>query len=286
MNEIKNIFKNYFCLMRFDKPIGIFLLLWPTLTALWIAQQGIPTLPLLIIFTVGVLIMRPAGCILNDLADRNFDKHVSRTQQRPLAAQKISIIEAIGLAVLLFLVAFYLVLKINTLALVIAVCGAFFTLLYPFAKRVTNLPQIVLGVTWNLGILMAFAATTNSIPVGAWFLYAITFLWTVMYDTQYAMADREEDIKIGVHSTAILFANADRWIIGCLQIVIIFLLIGFGLFMHMKKIYFFSLIGVAELFIYQQFLIFRRDPKKCLRAFKNNNRALLILFGGVVLNYL
>jgi len=272
-------------LTRLDKPIGILLLLWPTLTALWLANAGKPPLKLLIIFGGGVCLMRAAGCILNDLADRKFDGQVTRTQQRPLVSGKASVKTAIIWCVCLLLLALCLVLQLNQRCILLAGLGVLLTTAYPFAKRFTYLPQLVLGVTFNLGILMAFVALMPQLPTAAWLLYVIALLWTVAYDTQYAMADRIDDIKIGVKSTAILFGNYDRLIISLLHVSVILLLSLLGQILSLNKYYYLGVLGAGLFFIYQSYLIRNRDPKHCFQAFLNNNWAWLAVFIGVVLNY-
>jgi len=208
----------YWRLMRMDRPIGIYLLLWPTLWCLWIAAGGFPDFDLLFIFIFGTILMRAAGCCINDFAYRDFDGHVERTRERPLASGKISGREALTLCALLCLLAFVLVLFTNRLTVYMSFGGLAIALVYPFAKRFTHLAQLVLGAAFSWGGLMAFTAQTGELPLYAWLLYTANFLWTVVYDTQYAMVDREDDVKIGVKSTAILFAEADRFVIGMLQI--------------------------------------------------------------------
>lgn len=275
----------YSLLMRLDKPIGNFLLLWPTLVALWIASVGFPSLKNLFIFIGGVFLMRAAGCILNDLADRKLDPHVSRTNQRPLATGRISVKEAIMLCMVLLGIAFCLVLFLNGLALLIALLGVVLTGVYPFTKRFTHLPQLILGVTWNLGILMAFATVTTKIPAIAWLLYLIAVIWTVVFDTMYGMTDRSDDIKIGIKSTAILFGSYDRFVLAVLQINIILLLVILGDFLRANAYFYVSLVVTSSFFVYQQFLIRERKEKDCLKAFLNNNWAWLMVFIGIFLNY-
>lgn len=275
----------YALLIRLDKPIGNFLLLWPTLVAIWIASGGFPTFKNFIIFTLGVFIMRAAGCILNDLADRKFDSHISRTKQRPLATGKVSIKEALILCSGLLIVAFFLVQFLNHLTFLIALIGIVLTIFYPFAKRITHLPQLVLGLTWNLGILMAFAAVNNKISILAWLLYGIAIIWTIAFDTMYGMADRCDDLKVGIKSTAILFARRDRFILAGLQGVILFLLLLLGHLLVANIYFYIGLILTAGFFVYQQYLIRDRDEANCLRAFLNNNWAWFVIFVGVFLNY-
>lgn len=268
----------YWQLARMDRPIGIFLLLWPTLWCLWIAADGIPDLNLLLIFLVGTVLMRAAGCCLNDFADRDFDPHVERTSERPLAARKISSREALSLCVLLCLAAFLLVLLTNRLTVYMSFGGLLLALIYPFMKRVTHLAQLFLGAAFSWGGLMAFTAQTGELPVYAWLLYIANFLWTVVYDTQYAMVDREDDMKIGLKSTAILFAETDRFAIGMLQLLFLVAMwlsaepFGLGGWFH------FGLFLAAWMFAYQQFLTWKRHPKDCFRAFLNNNKVGMVIF--------
>ncbi len=270
-------------LIRFDKPIGTLLLLWPTLWALWIAAAGLPSLHLLVVFILGTFLMRSAGCIANDLADRNLDGAVARTRERPLVTGAVSISEAITLAVVLCLLAFVLVLTTNNLTILLSLAAVALAATYPLMKRVTQLPQLVLGLAFSWGIPMAFAAQSNSLPTGCWLLFIGNVLWTVVYDTQYAMVDREDDIKIGIKSTAILFAEADRAIIGILQLMclVAYYLGGqkfeLGIYFHL------GLAAAALLFVYHQFLIREREPAACFRAFKHNNWVGFALFLGVVL---
>lgn len=285
MQKIISRCQQYALLMRLNKPIGSFLLLWPTLAALWIACDDIPTAKLLLIFIAGVFLTRAAGCIINDLVDRDLDVHVTRTRQRPLATGAISIKEALLLCAILGLIALWLVLHLNLYSKLIAVLAVLLTAAYPFAKRFTYLPQAVLGITWNLGILMAFAAVQNSIPLIAWLLYGTALLWTIAYDTQYGMTDREDDLKVGIKSTAILFGKADCLIIGLLQITVLLLLVLLGNLLGMKLYYYIGLVLITGFFTYQQHLIREREPKHCLQAFTNNNWGLLILFLGVSLEY-
>lgn len=277
-------FKNYVSLIRLDKPIGTFLLLWPTLMALWIANHGNPSWKLLAIFITGVFLMRAAGCVVNDLADRKFDGHVNRTRQRPLATNKISVTQAVILLIALLIPAFCLALQLNPFCILLAFFAAALTIIYPFTKRFTHLPQIVLAITWNVGILMAFAASTKAIPPHAWLLYLIGCLWTIAYDTQYAMADREDDLKIGIKSTAILFGHADNFIITSLQIIILSLLFLLGQRLQFNKFFYLSLLITTGLFVYQYTLTHDRNPQNCLKAFLNNQWGLFVIFLGVLCN--
>lgn len=272
-------------LIRFDKPIGTYLLLWPTLGALWIAAEGIPDYLLLAIFIAGTFLMRSAGCIINDIADRNVDGAVARTLGRPLVTGALTTNEAVSLFLGFCFTAFILVLFTNTLTIALSLGGVLIASAYPFAKRYTNLPQIVLGVAFSFGIPMAFAAQRGDLPSGLWLLFMGNLLWTVVYDTQYAMVDRLDDAKIGIKSTAILFGDADRLIIGVLQGLSLLTLFMAGRRFELGLTYNLSLLFAAGLFIYHQYLIKNREPEACFKAFKHNNWVGLIIFIGVVLHY-
>ena len=279
-------FKQYLLLIRLNRPIGIFLLLWPTLWGLWIASEGFPNTKILVVFLFGVFLIRSAGCILNDIIDKDFDKFVARTQNRPLASDKLSSIEAFIVAISLIFIAFLLVLTTNTLTVQLSFVAIILAGTYPFLKRHTYLPQFFLGLTFGWSIPMAFAATTNSIPKIAWLLLIANILWAVVYDTIYAMIDREDDLKIGIKSTAILFDDADRFIIGLIQSLVLIALIVIGQQASLNTIYYFSLIIGGCLFLYQLYLIRNRDQKKCMQAFLNNNWFGLVVFIGLFINYL
>ena len=279
-------FKQYLLLIRLNRPIGIFLLLWPTLWGLWIASEGFPNTKILVVFLFGIFLMRSAGCILNDIIDKDFDKFVARTQNRPLASDKLSSIEAFIVAISLIFIAFLLVLTTNTLTVQLSFVAIILAGTYPFLKRHTYLPQFFLGLTFGWSIPMAFAATTNSIPKIAWLLLIANILWVVVYDTIYAMIDREDDLKIGIKSTAILFDDADRFIIGLIQSLVLIALIVIGQQASLNTIYYFSLIIGGCLFLYQLYLIRNRDQKKCMQAFLNNNWFGLVVFIGLFINYL
>jgi len=272
----------YFALLRLNKPIGILLLLWPTLWALWLASQGTPSIKILSIFITGVVLLRSAGCIINDIFDRKIDCKVKRTRDRPITSGQISVFTASIIFIILMSMAFILVLFLNQLTIKLACIGAIFTIIYPLLKRFTNLPQLGLGITFSLGIPMAFSAVTNQLPNNMWWIFVTAFVWTIMYDTLYAMVDREDDLLIGVRSTAILFGKYDRAIIFLLQTIIILLLIKIGLVFKLKYIYFYLLPVTSGLFIYQQWLIRARLPANCFKAFLNNNWVGLILFLGII----
>lgn len=276
----------YGYLMRLDKPIGILLLLWPTLWAIWLASKGYPPLNIVFIFIAGVMLMRSAGCIVNDIADRHIDRHVKRTANRPLAANKISLLEAFMLASILLLIAFCLVLLCNAFTIMLAFIGALLTLIYPLLKRYTHLPQLGLGIAFAWGVPMAFAAINNKVPLSAILLFFTAMLWPLIYDTLYAMVDRSDDLKIGVKSTAILFGEYDKFILGLLQALFFLSLLATGLAFKLKIYYYFSLLAAAGFMIYQQYLIKDRDPEKCFIAFLNNNWLGLVIFFGIATSYL
>lgn len=276
---------HYFVLMRFNKPIGILLLLWPTLWALWIAAKGIPNGLVLSVFVCGVVLMRAGGCIMNDVADRQFDRHVSRTQHRPITAGKVSVKEALILFVGLVVAAFILVCLTNKLTILLSLIALLLAVLYPFMKRFTHWPQFVLGMAFTWGVPMAFAAQTKHVPNIAWLIFIAGLLWTLIYDTQYAMVDREEDIKIGIKSTAVLFGCYDCFIIALLQVTMLIFLVLVGMLQRLSVYYFVGLLVVAVLFAYQQWLLQKRDTKSYFKAFLNNNWVGLIIFLGICLSY-
>ncbi|MCU1718944.1 4-hydroxybenzoate octaprenyltransferase [Pseudomonas sp. 5P_3.1_Bac2] len=272
-------------LMRMEKPIGIYLLLWPTLWALWIAAEGMPSWKNLLIFVVGTVLMRAAGCVINDFADRKFDGHVKRTQARPLASGVIRSREALILFAVLIALSFVLVLFTNSATIWLSFGGVALAACYPFMKRFTFYPQVVLGAAFSWGIPMAFTAETGQLPAAAWLLYIANLLWTVGYDTYYAMADREDDLKIGVKSTAILFGDADRIIILSLQgLALVCLLLAaarfeLGLYFHL------GLLVAAGCFLWEFYQTRKREPMVCFQAFLHNHWAGLAIFVGLVLEY-
>ena len=274
----------YWRLMRFDKPIGIFLLLWPGLWALWIAGEGHPDARVVIVIVLGTILMRAAGCVINDYADRDFDPHVERTRQRPIAAGEVQPREALWLFVGLCLTAFVLVLQLNPLTIALSVPGAFLAGTYPYTKRFTQLPQAYLGIAFGWAVPMSFAAQTGGVPWIAWEIYAATVLWALIYDTMYAMVDRDDDLKIGVKSTAILFGRHDRLIIGLLQLAMLAILLAVGREAGLGPWYYAGWLGGAVLFGYQQWLIRLREKPACFRAFLNNHWFGAILFTGIALN--
>ncbi len=274
---------DYARLMRLDRPIGIMLLLWPTLWALWLAADGPPEPHVLAVFVAGVVLMRSAGCVVNDIADRHFDPHVRRTRDRPIAAGRVSVREGLSLAAALCLAAFGLVLTLDPLTIALSFVAVGLAAVYPFMKRWTHLPQIVLGAAFGWAVPMAFAAVTGEIPRTAWLLYVATVLWATAYDTMYAMADREEDLVIGVKSTAILFGDADRLIIGIVQTLMFLALIAIGQQLSLGPAYALGLVCAGGLAVYEQWLIRHRAPADCLRAFLNNNWLGAAVFAGIAL---
>ncbi|WP_261816253.1 4-hydroxybenzoate octaprenyltransferase [Vibrio gallicus] len=276
----------YYFLMRMDRPIGSLLLLWPTLWALLMAAQGQPQWPVLIVFSLGVFVMRSAGCVINDYADRNFDGHVERTCQRPIPSGLVSAKEALALFGVLSVFAFLLVLTMNTLTIQLSFIGLVLAALYPFMKRFTHLPQLVLGMAFSWAIPMAWAAESGSIAPMAWLLFVINLLWTVAYDTQYAMVDRDDDLKIGIKSTAILFGRYDKLIVGLLQATCIALLFVIGIFESLSGAFYWGILVAAGLFVYQQWLIKTRQRSLCFQAFLNNNYVGMAITVGLFISYL
>ena len=285
MPEASSRFSAYLDLIRFDRPIGTLLLLWPTLWALWIAAEGVPPTHLLLIFIAGTFLMRSAGCIVNDLADRHLDGAVARTRQRPLVTGVISVNEALVLGAVLALLAFILVLFTNTLTITLSFGGVALAALYPFMKRHTHLPQLVLGAAFSWGIPMAFAAVQDALPPYLWLIYTANLLWTVAYDTQYAMVDRRDDLKAGIKSTAILFGKMDRSMVATLQAMSLLALLLTGLRFELGLWFYLSLFVAAGLFAYQQKLIKERQSELCLRAFVHNNYVGMVVFAGIALHY-
>ena len=276
----------YWRLMRFDKPIGILLLLWPTWWALLLAGAGQPSLKNALIFTAGVVLMRAAGCVMNDIADRDFDPHVERTRLRPLAAGELGLSQAIGAFVVLMSLAFALVLLTNALTIKLAFVGAGLAATYPFFKRFTHLPQVMLGIAFGWGIPMAFAAQIMEIPWAAWWLLGINTVWAVIYDTLYAMVDREDDLAVGVKSTAILFGRFDILIIGILMGLMIVLLGCLGLFLGLYWPWYLAVFFTLVFFARQLLSIRQRDRDACFRAFLNNNWVGLVIVLGLLGHYL
>ncbi|MES2822220.1 MAG: 4-hydroxybenzoate octaprenyltransferase [Pseudomonadota bacterium] len=275
---------SYVRLMRLDKPIGILLLLWPTLWSLWLAAKGLPRWDLLLIFTLGVILMRSAGCVINDFADRKIDGNVARTRGRPLVTGAVSSRGAIALFVVLCLMALCLVLLTDPLTIKLSVGGLVLAFIYPFMKRHTHLPQVILGAAFAWGVPMAFAAQAGELKKEMWLIYLTVVLWTVVYDTFYAMVDRADDIKIGVKSTAILFGEQDRFITGALQTMTLYSLYLIGQHFNLGIFYYLSLVNVAGFFCYQQVLIRYREPDACFKAFLNNNWVGAVVFVGIAVD--
>jgi len=274
-------------LIRINRPIGIYLLLWPTLWALWIAAEGVPSLGILVVFVLGVALMRSAGCAINDYADRHLDKHVKRTQQRPLTAGHISAKEAIAVFITLALIAFLLVLQLNLATILLSTGALLLAASYPFMKRYHALPQVHLGAAFAWAIPMAFTAINGEAPpLAAWLLFFATLLWTVAYDTYYAMVDRDDDIKVGIKSSAILFGDYDRTIILLCQGIMLVLLLSLGVLLQLGISFYFSLMIVAGLFAWQHHITKAYQREQCLQAFLNNNWVGLIIFVGIGLNYI
>lgn len=273
-------------LMRIDKPIGSLLLLWPTLWALWLAGMAIPALGTLTVFILGVFFMRAAGCVINDYADRKIDGQVKRTRARPLPSGAIGEKEAKLLFGALVGISFALVLTLNSMTIALSTVALALAWVYPFMKRYTHLPQLVLGAAFGWSIPMAFTAVSESLPLSCWLLFLANITWTVAYDTQYAMVDRDDDLRIGVKSTAILFGRFDKLIIGLLQLATLLLLGVIGWQLGLGRSYFLALTGAAGLFLWQQKLIADREREACFRAFLNNNLVGMLIFIGILLSLL
>lgn len=281
----KDLLIAYMQLMRLHKPIGIYLVLWPTLWALWLAAEGVPSLNVLLVFVLGVVLMRSAGCVINDFADRKIDGDVKRTKDRPLVTGLISPTHALIFFIVLCVVAFLLVLSMNTLTIYLSVGGAVLAFIYPFMKRYTHLPQVFLGAAFAWAVPMAYAAQTDSLPSIVWLIYMATLVWTVAYDTMYAMVDRDDDLKIGVKSTAILFGNSDRAVIAFLQVLVVLTLCIIGQQAKLGEFYYLGVAVASVLFVYQQHLIRHRDRDACFQAFLNNNWVGLVLFCALFLEF-
>ncbi len=275
----------YARLARLDRPIGNFLLLWPMLWALWLAAEGVPDLNLLLIFVLGVVVMRAAGCVINDFADRHIDGHVKRTTERPMARGRVSPREALILFSVLCLLAFGLVLLTNPLTIQLSLVAVLLAASYPFMKRYTHLPQVHLGAAFGWAVPMAFAAQTGGVPPLAWLVFVSAVVWATVYDTQYAMVDRDDDLKIGVKSTAVLFGELDRLMIGILQLLMLVTLLLVGQQAELGAIYYLGVLLGAGFFVRQQWLIRLREREACFRAFLNNNLFGGVIFLGLVLHY-
>ncbi|SEA17369.1 4-hydroxybenzoate octaprenyltransferase [Nitrosospira multiformis] len=277
---------HYEKLMRLDKPIGILLLLWPTLWGLWLAAEGVPRLDILLIFVLGTVLMRSAGCVVNDYADRNFDGHVERTRTRPLALGAVSTREALLLAAGLSLVAFLLIQPLNRLTIELSFVALFLAASYPFTKRFFAMPQAYLGIAFSFGIPMAFAAQTGEVPFLAWFLMGANLLWVIAYDTEYAMVDKVDDLRIGIKTSAITFGRFD--VVGVVLCHMAFLagMVAIGLLQNLGVIYYIGLATALGLILYQYRLIHNRDRARCFKAFLHNNWVGATIFAGIVLDYL
>lgn len=275
----------YIRLMRLDKPVGIYLLLWPTLWAVWIAANGNPSWWIVLVFVAGVVLMRSAGCVINDYADRHIDNKVERTRERPLTSGQVTEKEALILFIALALCAFMLVLTLNKLTIILSLGGVLLAASYPFMKRYTHLPQAYLGAAFGWAVPMAFAAQTGQLEPRLWWLFLATLIWALIYDTMYAMVDREDDLKIGVKSTAILFGQYDRLIIGLAQLSMLAVLLLVGQSFELGAIYYGSLVLTGILMVYHQWLIRGRDRPSCFKAFLHNHWIGLVIFLGIVLDY-
>lgn len=285
MTNLATQLRPYWQLTRMNRPIGILLLLWPTLTALWIAAGGLPDIKILLIFIAGVVLMRAAGCAINDFADRHIDGQVWRTENRPLATGALSAKQAVLTFVVLALFAFMLVLLLNPFTIALSLVAVLLAAVYPFMKRFTYLPQLVLGMAFGWAIPMAFAAQTNALPAIVWWLFVANIIWTTMYDTFYAMADREDDLQAGVKSTAILFGQKDLLIQGMLQIGYLLILLFIGVQLQFGMLFYIGLAIAAVLFVYQLWLSKDRERHACLKAFLNNNWVGAVIFISIVLHY-
>ncbi len=286
VTNISKTINPYLQLMRFDRPIGTLLLLWPTLWGLWIAAEGVPPFKYLLIFGVGVFLMRSAGCVVNDIADKDFDGKVTRTKERPLAVNDLPVKNALIFFIILLLMAASLLFFLNKLTIIIAVIAAFFAITYPFMKRHTYLPQLYLGVSFALSIPMAFAQLRGNVPVEAWLLFIANIFWTTAYDTMYAMVDRKDDMKAGIKSTAILFGELDYIIIAIIQAMMLLVLTLLGLKLEMNTPYYIGLVLIVLLFVYQNQLLRSRNISNYFKAFLNNNWVGLVLFVGIFISYL
>jgi len=285
MTSLWSRLQPYWQLTRMDRPIGILLLLWPTLTALWIAAGGVPDVHILLIFIAGVVLMRAAGCAINDFADRHIDGQIWRTENRPLATGALTAKQAVMTFVILAFVAFLLVLFLNPFTIALSLVAVMLAAIYPFMKRFTYLPQLVLGMAFGWAIPMAFAAQTNSLPAIVWWLFVANIIWTTLYDTFYAMADREDDLQAGVKSTAILFGKNDLRIQAMLQLGFLLNMVLIGLQLQLGRVFYLGLVIAAMLFVYQLRLSRQRERHACLQAFLNNNWVGAVVFFSIVWHY-
>lgn len=284
MNNLRQQFPHYLKLIRFNRPIGTYLLLWPTLWALWMAADGVPNTKVLIIFILGTFLMRSAGCAINDYADRDIDGSVDRTENRPLATGAITAKEALAVFAVLAFLAFILVLQLNTLTIQLSIVALILAATYPFMKRVHMLPQVHLGVAFACAIPMAYTALNNSLPdLNNWLVFFTAIIWTTAYDTMYGMADREDDLKLGLKSTAILFGDYDKIAVGLMQLIVVLLLALIGYLEDLGGFYFLAVSIASGFFVYQQYLIRDRDRQLCFQAFLNNNWFGMVVFIGLLL---
>jgi 4-hydroxybenzoate polyprenyltransferase len=285
VNFMCQYWPRYMQLLRLDRPIGTYLLLWPTLWGLWLAAEGWPDLYLLIIFTVGTVLMRAAGCVVNDFADRNLDTHVKRTASRPMAIGLVSVKQAWVLFTILILLAFGLVLLTNPLTLVLSLVGLVLVVCYPFMKRYTHWPQVLLGAAFAWSIPMGYASQTNSLPIDAWLTFGAAVCLTTAYDTFYAMVDRDDDIKIGIKSTAILFGRWDLFWIGAFQVLCLLLLLAVAVLKQLGPWFYVGWLAMLASFVYQHRIAHGRSRQACFKAFLNNHWSALLLLAGLVINY-
>jgi len=274
----------YFQLTRLNRPIGILLLLWPTLWAVWIAGNGHPAWHIVVIFTLGTMLMRSAGCVINDYADRDIDKHVKRTQERPITSGKVKPIEALWLAATLAFLSLLLILSLNTLTLWLSIPAVFLAMSYPFTKRFFAIPQAYLGIAFGFGIPMAFAAEQNTVPVMAWWLLLANIFWCIAYDTEYAMVDRDDDIHLGIHSSALLFGKYDIVAIMACYAVALLTLFSIGQMVHFGTPYYIGLSAASGIAVYHYKLIRKREREECFKAFLNNNWLGATVFAGIFID--
>lgn len=272
-------------LIRFHKPIGTLLLLWPTLWSLWIASRGLPHWHVLSVFVAGVFLMRASGCAINDFADRHIDGAVKRTKSRPLVDGSLTPAWAVAVFTILSLLAFVLVLTLNTFTIALSFVGLFLAAFYPFTKRFFHMPQFVLGLAFAWGVPMAFAAVQNQIPMVSWILFIATLCWVMAYDTMYAMVDRDDDVKLNILSTALLFGRYDRFMVACLQLLFIALMVSVAKRQELGCYFYSGLVIAMLLFVYQQFLIFKRQREACFKAFLNSNYVGMVVWLGLLLDY-
>jgi 4-hydroxybenzoate polyprenyltransferase len=284
-SEIIHKINAYERLMRLDKPIGILLLLWPTLWALFLAADGHPHWIFVGIFSLGTILMRSAGCVINDVADRNFDGHVTRTKARPLVLGEVSVKEALVLAAILSLIAFCFVLALNQLTILLSIPALFLAASYPLTKRFFPLPQAYLGIAFGFGIPMAFAAVQGVVPVEAWLMLFANVCWSLAYDTEYAMVDRKDDLRIGIRSSAITFGRFDVALIMCFYILMLGLLVCVGYSLNLSWPYYAGLLGAFAVVLYHYQLIKNRDETQCFKAFLHNNWLGAFIFAGILMNY-